>query len=135
MLELRPCCELCGKDLPPAAGEGQGGIWPVMTAYNKVNGTFASQHHELLTEVLRQQWAFEGLAMSDWFGSHSTAATVAAGLDLEMPGFDTDSGAWRADAGRFEVLVGASAEDIRARAAFELTGDWREPVAGQGGVR
>ena len=64
-----------------------------MTAYNKLNGTFASEHPWLLTEVLRRQWGFDGLVMSDWFGSHSTAATVNAGLDLEMPGPTRDRGA------------------------------------------
>src|SRR5690606_32564789 len=55
----------------------------VMTAYNKINGTFASEHNWLLTDVLRGEWGFDGIVMSDWFGSHSTAPTVNAGLDLE----------------------------------------------------
>ena len=60
--------------------------------------------------------------------------TVSHELDMRaLAWFDPGSGAWRADAGGFEVLVGASAADIRARAAFRLTGDWREPVAGAGG--
>ena len=63
-------------------------------------------------------------------------ATVRRALDMRaLAWFDEAAAAWRADAGRFEVLVGASAADIRARAAFELTGDWREPVAGQGKIR
>jgi beta-glucosidase len=65
----------------------------VMTAYNKVNGTFASEHNWLITDVLRGEWGFDGLVMSDWFGSHSTAPTVNAGLDLEMPGPARDRGA------------------------------------------
>lgn len=65
----------------------------VMTAYNKVNGTYASKHNWLLTDVLRNEWGFDGLVMSDWFGSHSTAPTVNAGLDLEMPGPPRDRGA------------------------------------------
>ena len=64
----------------------------VMTAYNKVNGTYASEHNWLITDVLRGEWGFEGLVMSDWFGSHSTAPTVNAGLDLEMPGPTRDRG-------------------------------------------
>ncbi|MFD2647173.1 glycoside hydrolase family 3 C-terminal domain-containing protein [Devosia albogilva] len=64
----------------------------VMTAYNKVNGTYASEHNWLLTEVLRGEWGFDGIVMSDWFGSHSTAPTVNAGLDLEMPGPPRDRG-------------------------------------------
>ncbi len=59
--------------------------WTVMCAYNKVNGTYASQHHWLLTEVLREQWGFEGLVVSDWGAVHDRVAALAAGLDLEMP--------------------------------------------------
>lgn len=69
------------------------GSWGVMTAYNKVNGTYASEHGWLIETVLRGQWGFDGLVMSDWFGSHSTAPTVNAGLDLEMPGPPRDRGA------------------------------------------
>ncbi|WP_189426108.1 beta-glucosidase [Devosia pacifica] len=70
----------------------KGETWGVMTAYNKLNGTFASENEWLLTTVLREQWGHEGLVMSDWFGSHSTAETVNAGLDLEMPGPPRDRG-------------------------------------------
>jgi beta-glucosidase len=59
--------------------------WTVMCSYNRVNGTHASQHPWLLTTVLREEWGFEGVVVSDWGAVHDRVASVAAGLDLEMP--------------------------------------------------
>ncbi len=63
----------------------QAAPWTLMCAYNKLNGTYASEHHWLLTEVLRDDWGFNGLVMSDWGAVHDRVAALAAGLDLEMP--------------------------------------------------
>jgi beta-glucosidase len=60
--------------------------WTVMCAYNKINGTYASEHHELLTDILKNEWGFEGLVVSDWGAVHDRAAALQGGLDLEMPG-------------------------------------------------
>ncbi len=61
--------------------------WTIMAAYNLVNGIAASESPYLLTEILRDEWSFDGVVVSDWFESvKSTAASVNAGLDLEMPG-------------------------------------------------
>lgn len=60
--------------------------WTVMCSYNKVNGTFASEHHTLLTEILKNEWGFEGLIVSDWGAVRDRVAGLQAGLDLEMPG-------------------------------------------------
>lgn len=62
--------------------------WTVMCSYNKVNGTYASQHRWLLTEVLREEWGWDGLVVSDWGAVRDRVAAVAAGLDLEMPATD-----------------------------------------------
>jgi beta-glucosidase len=58
----------------------------VMAAYNKVNGTFASEHSYLLTDILKGEWGFEGLVVSDWTAVKSTVPVANAGMDLEMPG-------------------------------------------------
>jgi beta-glucosidase len=59
--------------------------WTVMCAYNKLNGTYCSEHHWLLTEVLRGEWGFQGLVVSDWGAVHDRVAALKGGLDLEMP--------------------------------------------------
>ena len=59
--------------------------WTVMCSYNKLNGEYASQHRWLLTDLLRGEWGFDGLVVSDWGAVHDRVAALAAGLDLEMP--------------------------------------------------
>ena len=66
--------------------------WGLMSSYNKLGGTYTAENHWLLTSVLREDWGFDGMVVSDWFGSRSTAPTVNAGLDLEMPGPTRDRG-------------------------------------------
>ena len=60
--------------------------WTVMCSYNRLNGIPVSENHWLLTEVLREEWGFEGLVVSDWGAVDHRVPALAAGLDLEMPG-------------------------------------------------
>jgi beta-glucosidase len=59
--------------------------WTVMCSYNSVGGTLMSQNHRLLTEILRDQWGFDGMVMSDWGAVVDRPAAIEAGLDLQMP--------------------------------------------------
>lgn len=59
--------------------------WAVMCAYNRVNGVYCSDNRHLLTDILREEWGFDGLVMSDWGATNDRVAAIAAGLNLEMP--------------------------------------------------
>ena len=59
--------------------------WTVMCSYNKINGIYAAQNHQYLTETLRNQWGFDGYVMSDWGAVNNRVEDLKAGLDLEMP--------------------------------------------------
>lgn len=88
------------------------GTWGIMSSYNRLNGTFTSENEWLLNKVLREEWNYTGVVMSDWFGSHSTALTINAGLDMEMPGPPRDRGQKLIDA----VHSGeVSADKVRER--------------------
>ena len=63
-----------------------GGVLAIMTAYNRVNGHWVTERADLLHDLVRGEWGFEGLVMTDWFGVADTVDSIAAGLDLEMPG-------------------------------------------------
>lgn len=69
--------EIAVREAKPAA---------VMAAYNMVNGIYCSDHKELLTDILRHQWGYEGLVVTDWGGMHDRVAAFEAGCDLSMPG-------------------------------------------------
>ena len=82
--------------------------WTVMCSYNKINGTYASQSFWLLTDVLRDEWGFDGLVVSDWGAVHDRVAALAAGLDLEMPpklGVDDEAIVAAVHAGALEESV------------------------------
>ncbi|KAF4446960.1 hypothetical protein F53441_9431 [Fusarium austroafricanum] len=107
--------------------------WTVMTAYNKINGTFCSAHEFLIRDVLRNEWGWDGLVMSDWFGTNSVVPSVKAGLDLEMPGPVRRRGKHLIDAYN-KGLVDISFIDASASRVLELVHkvgksnipDWKE---------
>jgi len=66
----------------------EGHVWSIMAAYNKVNGPWCTANKPLLTDILRKDWGFNGLTMSDWGAVHEVDGVVNAGTDLEMPGGD-----------------------------------------------
>ena len=66
-------------------GVKDGGVWAVMSSYNKINGPYAANNRYLLTDVLKKGWGFDGMVMSDWGGTRNGPRAIMAGNDLEMP--------------------------------------------------
>ena len=70
----------------------EGNAWTIMSAYNKLRGVYCSENNYLLNDILRGEWGFKGIVISDWGGTHSTVAAANNGLDVEMgsnPPYDT----------------------------------------------
>ena len=84
VVDERTLRELYLKPFEIAVKEGQ--VWAVMCSYNKLNGTYAAEDPYLIQQVLKGDWGFRGIIMSDWGAVHSSLPTAKNGLDLEMPG-------------------------------------------------
>lgn len=93
--------------------------WTVMCSYNRINGVFASEDPWLLTKVLREEWGFEGLVVSDWGAVNDRVAGLPAGLDLEMPSSDGRTDAQLVEAVR-DGRLAESALDLAAERAVRL---------------
>jgi beta-glucosidase len=85
--------------------------WSVMAAYNRINGHYACDHRELLVGVLKTEWAFDGLVISDWGAVHDTVLAANGGCDLEMPGPPIHFGAALAEAVRAGTVDDATVDD------------------------
>ena len=71
--------------VPFEAAVVDGNAYGVMSAYNKINGYWCAENDELLNQILRKDWGFKGMVISDWGGTHSTVGSIKAGLNVEMP--------------------------------------------------
>lgn len=120
-----------------AVTEGEAGA--VMPAYNRLNGTFCSENRELLRDVLKGEWGFDGFVVSDWGGTHSTVDAAENGLDVEMPSAEFFGGSLQEaveDGDLDESVVDEMVErGLRSQAAVgALSGEraGRDPVRGTG---
>ena len=90
-IDARPLHELYLRGFQQVVAEAA--PWTVMCSYNRLNGVWASENRWLLTEVLRDQWGFDGVVVSDWGAVRDRVTALVAGLDLQMPGTDGVSAA------------------------------------------
>ncbi|KAH6661792.1 glycoside hydrolase superfamily [Plectosphaerella plurivora] len=104
--------------------------WCFMTSYNRVNEEYCADSNRLLNEILRKEWGFSGVVVSDWLGTYSTSLAVKSGLDLEMPGPTR----WRGEKLLKELQAGSvTIDDINnsAERVLELarkTGRFQNPA-------
>lgn len=105
--------------------------WAVMSAYNRVNGIFASSHTDLLRGVLKGEWGFEGIVVSDWGAALETEHNLSGGLDLEMPGPTRSRGAALVAAVRAGRVQQADVDDATRRmlAFIARSGRFAQPDA------
>ena len=86
----------------------EGGALGVMTSYNRLNGSYCSEDKHLLSDVLRGEWGFEGLVMTDWWAVGATVTSARAGLDIQMPG----PGRWYGEALADAVEAGSVSPEV-----------------------
>jgi beta-glucosidase len=119
-----------------AAAVREGRPWTVMCSYNQINGTYASENAYFLADILKEEWGFDGLIVSDWGAVHSTIPAANAGLDLEMPGparFFTDA---LVDAVRNGEVESVDIDDKvrRILGVIEKSGAFKKPLQVSGDI-
>ena len=118
--------------LLPFEFAAKAGCAGILAAYNRVNGSRCAEQHHVLSDVVKQEWGYTGAILSDWFGTHSTAPTLAAGLDMEMPGPARFLGAKAAAAVADGTLEASRVHDAASRVAAtarQVTGPKSQPFA------
>lgn len=118
--------------LLPFEFAARAGCAGMLAAYNRVNGSYCAEQHHILTEIVKGEWGYQGVVMSDWFGTHSTAPTLCGGLDLEMPGPARFLGARSAAAVAAGDVSADRVQDAATRvahAARRVTGPKSRPLA------
>ncbi|KRA24590.1 beta-glucosidase [Microbacterium sp. Root61] len=122
-IDPRPLREIYLRSFQRVVEDAQ--PYTVMCAYNRVNGVFASEDPFLLTQVLRNEWGFEGLVVSDWGAVNDRIASIAAGMDLEMPssGGITDA---QIVAAVQDGSLNESVVDVSATRIAKLALRWKE---------
>ncbi len=121
-----PHFEMVVKDAAP---------YTVMCSYNRINGVYASEHYYLLRDILKNEWGFEGLVVSDWTANHSIVDSVEAGLDLEMPGPAKYYGSLLEDAVNIWQIDESVINDAARRilTVLFLVGKFEDPASLPGG--
>ena len=107
----------------------EGGAKAIMTSYNQVNGTYANENKHLLKDILRGEWGYDGIVITDWGGSNDHVQGVAAGSNLEMPtpGLDSAREILEAvESGRLSMEALDECVDTFLDAVLTLTGDKKE---------
>lgn len=119
--------------LPFEIAVKEGGALGIMTAYNRLNGTWCAEHAELLNGILRGDWGFDGFVVTDWFSAGSTVGSAEAGLDLQMPGPGRFFGARLADAVRSGEVDEEVLDDIVGRmlSVWSRVGALKQPDDGE----
>ena len=124
----RPLHEIYLAPFELAVKEGK--PWTMMCSYNRVNGVYASENRQLLTEILRDKWGFDGFVMSDWGAVSRRVEAVKAGLELEMPGPCPDTTQELIEAVRAGQLDEAVLDQAVAR-MVSIVLDWRDAQVGE----
>jgi beta-glucosidase len=117
--------------LPGFRAAVQAGALTLMSAYNRVNGTYAGENQWILNDLAKTEWGLRGFVVSDWGGTHSTVAAAQAGLDVEMPG-DTQFFAAPLANAVTQGLVSQAVLDDKVRRVLrvvEFTGGLESPAA------